>query len=309
MLLSWLQKHIRSVLLLLLVLLGIALGQLAANLLGLSLGQVQAPLPQAPAAARPEPPFPPLKDFITILQRNIFQAQTGDMAGFGQQVATAATAAPARQPKADLQLIGTVTGGEIPLAVIVNGRETETYRLGAELPGGAKLAEVGRNRVTIEYPDGRREVLEVASQGGTGTAAAPSFGTRQSSTRSSASAAAAQATAGSKIQQIGENRWQIPAAEAEAARSNINELLRQARVEPNIVNGETAGFVVRMIRPGSLFAMLGIQIGDVLREVNGVTLDTPEKALQIFQQLREAKQIQISLERGNQPQVFSYEIQ
>jgi general secretion pathway protein C len=100
----------------------------------------------------------------------------------------------------------------------------------------------------------------------------------------------------------------IPAEEADQARSNINDLLRQARVEPNIVDGQTDGFVVRMIRPGSLFSMLGLQVGDVLRDINGVKLDTPEKALQVFQQLREARQISIALERQGTPQTFSYEI-
>jgi len=304
MLLTWLHKHIRSILLALIVLLGLSLGQLAAGLLGVSLGRAPESAPAGPAAAPPAAVIPPLKEFAVILQRNIFQSQVGDLADFGRQ--TPVAAAPARQATVNLQLIGTVTGGETPLALLASGRETETYRLGALLPGGAKLAEVGRNRAVIEYPDGRRETLVVDTEGRPAAAAA------RSGTRTRASAApppSGPATAETGIRQLGENRWQIPAAEAEAARSNINELLRQARVEPNIVNGQTQGFVVRMIRPGSLFAMLGIQVGDVLREVNGVTLDTPEKALQIFQQLREAKQIQIALERGEEPQVFSYEIQ
>ena len=89
----------------------------------------------------------------------------------------------------------------------------------------------------------------------------------------------------------------------------MNELLKQARLEPNIVNGQTSGFVVRMIRPHTLFTMLGLRLGDVIMQVNGVTLDSPEKALQIFQQLREAKNISISLLRNGKPLTFEYEVE
>jgi general secretion pathway protein C len=79
-------------------------------------------------------------------------------------------------------------------------------------------------------------------------------------------------------------------------------------MEPNIVEGRTEGFVVRMIRPKSLLDTLGIQRGDVLRQINGVPLDSPEKALQVFQQLREVKRLSIGLERNGTPMNFEYEV-
>jgi general secretion pathway protein C len=67
--------------------------------------------------------------------------------------------------------------------------------------------------------------------------------------------------------------------------------------------------VVRMIQPRSLLALLGIQRGDVLMQVNGVELDSPEKALQIFQQLREARNISIGLVRDGERMNFDYQIE
>lgn len=308
MMLTWLQKNIRGILLLLLILLGLSIGQLAASLLGLSIGQPTSAPPARPVAAAARPSIPPLKDYTDILQRNIFKAQTGDLTEVGKPAPAAAASAPGRQSAAGLTLIGTVTGGPVPLAVITHDKETETFRLGAQVPGGGKLASVDRNQVEIAFTDGHRETLQVATdQPGSSR---PGTGRPSTNGRRSAAVAAARASGNDyNIRQVGENRWQIPAAAAEKARSNLNDLLRQARVEPNIINGKTDGFVVRMIQPGTLLAMLGIKVGDVLHEINGVTLDTPEKALQIFQQLREAKQIQISLDRGSKPQVFNYEIQ
>lgn len=298
------QKYVREILLVLLVLLGFSLGQLAATLIGLGISQPVAAPRQPAAVATRAPAPPPLASYKPILQRNIFNAQVGDLGDFGGQAQTSQQAAPASTGSAQLTLLGTVSGEPKAMAIIQADRETAGYLVGATLPGGATLVEVQRNQVVIETAGGRRETLKIDLEASSAQPAA------RSATRAGARGSAARPTqpASSGIREIGENRWLIPAEEADRARGNINELLRQARVEPNIVDGQTSGFVVRMIRPGSLFSMLGIQVGDVLRDVNGVQLDTPEKALQIFQQLREAKQISISLERQGTPQTFSYEI-
>lgn len=298
------QKYVREILLLLLVVLGFSLGQLTATLLGLGISQPGISQP-APVSSRPKKAsVPPLASYKPILQRNLFHAKVGDLSDFGVQANTTQPAAPASRANTKLTLLGTVSGEPKALAIIEAERETNNYLLGATLPGGAKLVEVQRNQVVIEI-NGRRETLKIDLDA---PSTATSRSKEKSTSRSRSSSVKQAQTSNSGIREIGENRWLIPAEEADRARSNINELLRQARVEPNIVDGQTDGFVVRMIRPGSLFSMLGIQVGDVLRNVNGVQLDTPEKALQIFQQLREAKQISIALERQGTPQTFAYEI-
>jgi general secretion pathway protein C len=296
------QKHVREILLLLFVLLGFSLGQLTATLLGLSIGSpVGKTLPAATVTAKPNA-IPPLTSFKSILQRNIFNAQVGDLNDFGGKPATSEPTAVAQSSSTRLTLLGTVTGEPKALAIIQADRESGTYVIGASLPGGAKLVEVQRNQVVIEASNGHRETLKIDQE----STSAPTAD-RQSKSRTRSIGKQAEPTS-SGVREIGENRWMIPAEEADRARNNINDLMRQARVEPNIVDGQTDGFVVRMIRPGSLFSMLGLQVGDVLRDINGVKLDTPEKALQVFQQLREARQISIALERQGAPQTFSYEI-
>jgi general secretion pathway protein C len=297
------QKHVREILLLLFVLLGFSLGQLTATLLGMSMGSpVDRQQPAVTTVAKPNT-IPPLASFKSILERNIFNAQTGDLSEFGGQSTATEPTTAAQTPNARLTLLGTVTGKPKALAIIQADKESGTYAIGASLPGGAKLVEVQRNQVIIESSNGRRETLQIDLKDTSTTTPTE----RKSTGRSRVSSQQPAATS-SGIREIGDNRWLIPAEEADRARSNINDLLRQARVEPNIVDGQTEGFVVRMIRPGSLFSMLGLQVGDVLRDINGVKLDTPEKALQVFQQLREASQISIGLERQGAPQTYSYEI-
>ncbi len=110
------------------------------------------------------------------------------------------------------------------------------------------------------------------------------------------------------MRSLGQNRWVIPRSEAERARSNLGELLKSAHLVPNVVNGSTEGFMVRMIRPDSLLAQLGLRVGDVVMQVNGVELSSPEKALQIFTQLRDARNISLGLVRGGEQLSFDYAV-
>lgn len=248
----------------------------------------------------------PLSEFEVILSRNIFDS-TGKLiialdevpAGAGQPV-EAIEETPVRAARANLVLIGTVVAGEDSLALIQEGRTTGIYRLGQEVTGGGKIEAIERNFVVLLHRDGSRENLVIPTESPTPARAA--------ATAAPAAAAGAGAAPAYNIQQIGENKWQIPRQTAEEARGNLNELLRQARMEPRIVAGQTEGFIVRMIRPNSFLDMLGIRRGDVLMEINNIQLNSPERALQIFQQLREARNIAVSLVRDGQPMTFEYEI-
>ena len=80
-------------------------------------------------------------------------------------------------------------------------------------------------------------------------------------------------------------------------------------MQPRMVDGKTDGFLIQRINPRSLLAKLGLKRGDVVIDVNNIKLDSPEKALMIFQQLREARQIGLSVERNGSPMTFAYEIE
>ncbi len=71
-----------------------------------------------------------------------------------------------------------------------------------------------------------------------------------------------------------------------------------------------AGTTSSLVRPhpAALLAQMGIRRGDVILKVNNMTLDSPEKALQVLQQLREARQLTVDLERKDKPMTFAYEI-
>ncbi|BCA80375.1 type II secretion system protein GspC [Desulfuromonas sp. AOP6] len=294
-----LQRYYREFLLLLVALLGLSLGKLAADGVGVF---VSPPVITAKSAAPPAPARErqaTLSDYETILVRNIFDA-SGSSRVVTFQNTTRATAPSESTPatRGSLTLIGTVARGPESLALIQANNKIETFRLDDSLPGNGRLEEITRDAVTIRYPDGSREILLIHQDGHkaqTAPVTAPSANGRAASN-------------GYQVRDLGNNKWAIPKEQAERARQNIGELLQQARMEPRLIDGKTAGFAVKMIRPNSILAQMGLQLGDVVIEVNGVTLDSPEKALQIFQQLREAKSIVVGLERNGQPMNFAYEV-
>jgi len=75
---------------------------------------------------------------------------------------------------------------------------------------------------------------------------------------------------------------------------------------PQVQNGQTVGFRLLEMKRGSLLEKIGLQVGDVLVEINQVVLDSPEKALQVFQQVREANNITLGLIRDGNRETFEY---
>lgn len=304
-------------LLVLCALLGLACSHLAAVLLGTA-GSRRTPPPLA-VPVRPAASSTPEAELGFILQHHLFDRtlRSASPVSFSLQAGSAGEAAVVQS---DLDLVGTVVAGSRSLAMIRGAQGLQVHHLGAEIPGG-KIEEILRHEVTIRNQNGSLTVLKLYKDGPPGARVTPSPVSTASAGRSAAGRPAASApavagttgenaaTGGMAVRSSGENRWIVPRGTAEAARENIGEQLRTALIQPNLVNGKTDGFVIRSIQPGTLLAQMGLQRGDVIKRVNRMSLESPEKALQVMQQLREARQITIDLERGGAPVSFSYEIE
>lgn len=286
--LSFIHRHFLILMLTALLLCGVAAGHLTTTLLGSRLA------PKATVAAPFVAPQPTargadLLDYETILQRNLFDAEHPGALSFKNP--TPNQGAPVG-PRSNLILLGTIAGSR-PLALVRLDGANKVLHVGDEV-GGGKVAAIERHLLRIRNRDGSEELI---------TPPQVPVSTVASGAPTSAS------KGGYTVRNTASNRYAIPREEAERARGNLNELLKQARMEPNIVAGRTEGFEVKMVRPDSLFTMLGIQKGDIVMQVNGVALDGPEKALQVFQQLREARHIAIDLKRGGTPQTIEYDLE
>ena len=74
-------------------------------------------------------------------------------------------------------------------------------------------------------------------------------------------------------------------------------------------NGVANGFKLFSIVPDSLYSKIGIQNGDVIRRINGYEMNSPDKALEIYQKLRDANRIEVEVERRGDTVRKSYSIE
>ena len=107
------------------------------------------------------------------------------------------------------------------------------------------------------------------------------------------------------VQKLGEHDYRIDRAKLEALLDRP-DAMSGARSVPVFRGGRYAGVRMHSLRPGTAFQALGLRTGDILRAVNGRNLDSPNRALELFQQLRQAPSIDLTVERGGETVVMRY---
>lgn len=89
---------------------------------------------------------------------------------------------------------------------------------------------------------------------------------------------------------------------------DLPKLQQDGRVVPHYKDNQYQGFKLVGVRPGSLYRAIGIRSGDVITSVNGNKIDSPNKALELFEQLKNSSNIAVEIERRGQPKTLSYTI-
>ena len=228
----------------------------------------------------------------------------------------------ARPVKSDLrlQLVAAVLAerprSSLATIVDVGSREAHVVGVGDEV-GGARLLGIERvteegdatgngfrmvavlcNRGTKEYLDfegGGSSGGEVAA-GNLGLAPVPVPGPRPGGPTMEG------------VRSVGANRYDIDRNVIDSTLSNLNNIATQARIVPSFKNGAANGFKLFSIQPGSLYSSIGIQNGDVVQRINGYEINSPEKALEIYQKLSSASQVSLDGERNGQTFHYEYNI-
>lgn len=110
------------------------------------------------------------------------------------------------------------------------------------------------------------------------------------------------------IKKTGDNTYDVEQEGVNKALGDLSKLATQARIVPAFEGGEAVGFKLFSIRPGSLYSKVGIQNGDVISRINGYEINSPDKALEIYQKLKNAKEIAVDLKRRGKPLSLQYNI-
>lgn len=203
--------------------------------------------------------------------------------------------APPVKTSLRVKLLGTLdaTDPRWSLASIqdMSTQDTATYMTGDPIQG-AEIVEIDRDRVIINNA-GRREYID--GEGGTGipvATVAPPIRTSQPIQDPE------HAELGEGIKAVDDNNYEIPRNTVDNALSNLNSLAMQARIVPAFKDGQAEGFRLFSIRPDSLYSKIGIVNGDVLKRINGYDLNSPDKALEVYQKLKDSSRIDIEIDRN-----------
>ena len=89
---------------------------------------------------------------------------------------------------------------------------------------------------------------------------------------------------------------------------NMSEFMTQMKLSPFILDGKTKGFLVSQIKPQSVFLKLGIMNGDVIEEINGTKIESPEKAYEVYKQLMNENTISVKINRAKKNMIMTYQL-
>jgi general secretion pathway protein C len=175
--------------------------------------------------------------------------------------------------------------------------ETQVYTIGDKYQG-ARIYGIEKDRALIDN-SGANEYIDNSA------AAPPNLGVMPLPQP----VGVAQGGGGDGVKQLSENQYVVARSEINNALTNLSDLATKARIVPSFKNGVANGFKLFSIVPDSLYAKIGVQNGDVIRRINGYEMNSPDKALEIYQKLRDASRIEIELERRGETLRKSYSIE
>jgi general secretion pathway protein C len=241
-------------------------------------------------------------DTDIILERNLFGSRVSATAG--QAVKENIEELP--DSTLPLELLGTVVQveGKRSFAIILDKstRKQGIYFIEDQISEGVSVSSVARNKVVL-IRSGREEILEKTME-----SSQPPANVRKRTRPTKVQRSAAGSSESVTVRKVGEGSFVMDRREVEGVLQDFNKLLTQIRVVPHFSDGNPDGFKIFNIRPGSLFAQLGMVNGDIIKRVNGLEITGPEQALQMFQQLRDESQVTVDLERFRKNLTLQYEI-
>ncbi|OGQ33799.1 MAG: hypothetical protein A3F16_03855 [Deltaproteobacteria bacterium RIFCSPHIGHO2_12_FULL_43_9] len=197
----------------------------------------------------------------------------------------------------DALLIGTIVLNDPrqSVAAISARGEVSSYRPNDILLGTATIIKIIRKKVYVRNEDtGQLEYLEIKDVG-------PSIGR---------SAVVGPPIGIEGVREISDGTFEISKDYRDSLLQpeSLTEILREANSTPVREGGIMVGYRIFAIKPGSVYDQIGIKNGDIITSVNGISLDSPAKALELFTMLRGESNLNIEVRRRGGSKSLSYNI-
>jgi type II secretion system protein C len=288
----------------------------AAGSLGIMLSRylsLRSYAPKAAARAAAAPATRAVPATMPELWTNLFAPSQGMK--LPSRLPAASAKSVSQGPRSAFVLVGTITSSNPAFRRAIlwaNGmKEPKAFRETEEVEPGAFLSSVERDKVWLTR-GGEREMLEILPVGSkTRVSLSPPVAGPRSAAPGAPQAAGtspSQAVGDIRVERLADNRFSIDEAGVTQLTTNINQYMTQVRLIPFFEGNKSAGYRIAAIRPGTTFEQLGFQGGDVLQQVNGLDVSSPEKLYTIFQNLKDEKKVSVNILRQGQKNTLTYEI-
>lgn len=264
-----------------------------------------APSPSAPITAR-------TKDGKPLVDRNMFCSSC--LPPVPVAVTPTGPVDPNVVPMTSLPLLLVATHvtdqkhAEEAFATILNTatQKQGAYWMGKDIPGAGKVVAIHYKYVDFNNTaSGRKERISITGE-------APPVATQPAVVAENPTPAAGgddlTAAIDSGIKKIDETSFEIDRSLVEKVLANPMAVAKGARVMPSSKNGEPNGFKLYAVRPSSVYAKLGFANGDTLHAINGMELNSMDKAMEVYSKVRDASSLQVNVTRRGKPVTLNYTI-
>lgn len=191
---------------------------------------------------------------------------------------------------------------EWSIAVVDDGEAATSRVMKENQPVGSDyvIAAIQRHRIVLS----KGGVVECVEMGAKKVRKKKSRSTSSSSKRSSKSSKIKDG-----VKKNGKNSYLIDRGMLNEQLDDLATLGRQARVIPHYKDGRPQGFKIVGVRPGSLYSHIGVRSGDVIKSVNGEEITSPNKALELYERLKNSDNVNVDVERRGRPVALEYKIE
>lgn len=252
-----------------------------------------------------------------VMARNVFNS-TGEIpdesdlesSGSGERKVFD-PAAKCEKSKLPITLLGTIFMGseETSIATVkeTGFDEADIYRVGDFIAGvdGAQVMSVGRKRVVINN-NGVKECLEIDEK--VDNRLVPSY-----ESPAAGEGDGSVSTPGGTGEPIAESEGGIVTLDGGYVEGELGDgfskIISAARLVPNMEDNKVNGFKIFAINTASLFGKVGLRNGDIITQVNDVSLKLPEQGFALYEAFQDEREITIHVLRGGQtPRTLSVKI-
>lgn len=237
--------------------------------------------------------------YAKIPERNVFNADgkippalTSDGSGGGEvDMDPVASQLP-------LKLEGTLVHANPKKSVasisLKTKNEVQAFMVDHEIENMARVTKIERRKVVFRNLNNNRlEYIDIPKDN------AVTFGVKDPQ------------VGGEEVKRDGEFTFTMNRGDIAKYTSDLGSILQQARMVPNIIpgtGGRVEGFRFVAIQPGSIYEKLGFKPMDVIKKVNSEDVNSPTKAMELYNALKTEGRIQLTIERNGRDETFNYNI-